>query len=181
MTYTSYLSIALLFIVSTLCAQDDVSFKYSELPILTWEDFRGEPQLNSSFHANTNSGFSYSWSYSTSNGTQELDYEVFSTFYPMHSWVHPDHKVEHLLKHEQLHFDISEIHARKLRKAMKSYVPGRSVRKDLKNLYASIEQERIAMQNAFDAETNHSTIKTEEERWQLFVKAELKKLEPFKE
>lgn len=172
-------SVCILLITALAINAQEPSFSYEELPVLGWEDFRGEPDLNSTFHANTNSGFSYSWSYSTSNGEMDLEYEVFSTFYPNLSWVHPEHKVDALLKHEQLHFDISELHARKLRKAMSTYKPGQSIRKDLKNLYTRIEKERVTMQNNFDRETNHSTNKVEEAKWQAFVKAELEKLEAF--
>ena len=82
---------------------------------------------------------------------------------------------EYLLAHEQLHFDISELHARKLRKALNEYEIGRSIRQDLKSLYNRIESERVSMQNRFDKETSHSENREEEMRWRKFVAARIRK------
>jgi hypothetical protein len=168
---------AMLGIISLGYGQQKIS--YDDHSVLTWEDFKGEPVFDSEFHANTNSGFSYSWSYKTSNGEVDLQYEVYSTFYPNGSWVHPDYKTEKLLKHEQAHFDISEIHARKLRKAMQAYTPGRSIRKDLQKLYNDIELQRVEMQGEFDLESAHSMNLEAEQKWQLRIAKELEKLKDY--
>ena len=159
--------------------QDELRYTYSEHPKLTWEDFKAEPKTSSQFQANTNSGFSYSWSYSSNNGEMKLTYDVYSTFYPNRSWVDPEHKTAKLLAHEQLHFDISELHARKLLKALSEYKLGRNIRQDLKSIYTKIEKERIAMQQSFDKESNHSLNAEEEQRWQNFIAKELQNLEQF--
>lgn len=143
---------------------------------LTWEDFRATPEESNRWSANTNSGISYSWSYSTASGEPVLIHEVFSNFYPNHSWVKKVRDKEYLLAHEQLHFDISEIHARKLRKALSNYEASESIKKDLKKIYKNVEAERVAMQKKFDAETAHSEDRQAEYRWRKFVALKLKEL-----
>ncbi|SDR66896.1 DUF922 domain-containing protein [Gramella sp. MAR_2010_147] len=146
---------------------------------LQWEDFKGQPDASNSYAANTNSGIGYTWSYSTASGKPILVHQVFTNFYPNLSWVTEIQNEEYLLAHEQLHFDISELHARKLRKALYHYEIGRNIRQDLKKLYRRIESERVFMQNQFDKETSHSEIRSAEMRWRQFVADELKKLEDY--
>ena len=169
-----------LFFVSALFSQEtEKKIKWSDDRPLTWEDFQAEPDATNSYSANTNSGISYGWNYSTASGEPILDHEVFTNFYPERSWVKDIENEEYLLAHEQLHFDISELHARKLRKVLDEYEIGRSIRQDLKRLYNRIEAERDSMQNKFDKETSHSEIREEEMRWRGFVQQELKKLEKY--
>lgn len=151
--------------------------------ILTWEDFRAEPDRNSTYQANTSAGLSYSWGIRNENGVVTLKYEVLSYFNPDGSWVVPKSRgSEYLLSHEQLHFDITELHARKLRKMLaeiKVDKLSKDPRKDLNKLYEIIEKERDAMQLKYDKETNHSLNREAEAHWQNFVKKELKKYENY--
>ncbi len=164
-----------------LFAQDNSEkISWSSIRTLNWEDFRAAPDESSSFSANTNSGISYTWNYSTASGKPVLENEVSSNFYPNRSWVKEEiEDRDYLLAHEQLHFDISELHARKLRKALSEYQPGSNIRGDLKKIYNRIEAERTAMQKKFDAETQHSENKPAEYRWRKFVAMELEKLKDF--
>lgn len=162
-----------------MIAQEQEKLQWQENRPLTWEDFRAAPKQGSPFSANTNSGLSYSWNFSTSSGKPVLEQEVKSNFYPDLSWVKEIKNKQHLLAHEQLHFDITELHARKLRKQLDSYEIGRTVRKDLKRIYNRVEAERVEMQNLFDRETAHSENKMEQERWRKFISEELLKLSDF--
>ena len=146
---------------------------WTENKPLTWADFQAEPGARERYDASTNSGISYSWSLSTHNGKEQFCYEVKSNFYPNLSWVKNGENNEHLLAHEQLHFDISELHARKLRKAIKEYKVTSNIKQDLRDIYHQIETERQEMQNKFDLESRHSTEEEAEGKWQNYVKAEL--------
>ena len=143
---------------------------------LSWNDFKAEPKSRMPFSANTNSGFSFGWGYADDSG---LTYEVKANFYPLKSWVKPGSKSNYLLRHEQLHFDISELYARKLRAALDQYVPGRNLKRDLDRIYNQIEKGRQQLQQRFDRETSHSQNKEAEEFWQQFIKEELQKLSKF--
>jgi hypothetical protein len=153
--------------------------KWDEKRPLKWADFKAEPDTTNDYSANTNSGMSYSWNYSTASGKPVLEHEVFSNFYPNLSWVKDIENEEYLLAHEQLHFDISELHARKLRKAIEEYEIARNIRQDLKRIYSKIEADRVAMQNQFDRETSHSENREAEMKWRKFVASELEKFKDY--
>ena len=150
---------------------------------LIWEDFKAAPNEESKFDANTNAGLSFSWGVKNTNGNIELTYEVTSYFNPYLSWVKEDSDNDYLLKHEQLHFDITELHARKLRKKLSEVNPG-SLGKEpkgvLTRIYQAVEKERAAMQIEFDNESRHSLDKDGEARWQKYVRAELLKYDDSK-
>ena len=175
------LSGIVLVICCLFASQEDEKFTYKEQPVLSWEDFKGVPDQNSIHHATANTGMGYSWSYNTSFGKLDLTYEVKSHFYPNVSWVKMDKADAALLAHEQLHFDISELHARMLRKTMASYVIRRNIRKDLKTIYENAEAKRRAMQTAYDTETNHSIDIIAQQQWELKVKAQLEAYDAFAE
>ena len=151
--------------------------------LLNWEDFKAAPPQNSKFKANTNAGITYSWGLQIENASKTLNYEVNSYFYPQLSWVDQGSQNAHLLKHEQTHFDITEWHARKLRKELSeidSNELNQDTRKILNDLYKTIEIERSGMQKAYDRETKHSLNKEAEVKWQKMVKEELFKLRDFR-
>lgn len=173
--------LGLSFFTTGVNAQEkEYKLAWNEKKPLSWKDFQGEPNHRISYDASTNSGMSYSWSLSTSaKGKNEFVYEVKSNFYPNLSWVKEKEKNDHLLAHEQLHFDISELHARKLRKAMLEYCLGKDIKMDLRDIYHRIESDRQRMQEQYDAESRHSLDRENEAKWQEFVKLELRKLQAY--
>ena len=170
-----------MFISIGLQAQTEEEKLAWEENALTWQDFKGPVDPNSPFFANTTSGISYSWSMRSSARGKEYSYEVFSFFIPERSWVRAGGGSSNLLAHEQLHFDITELYARKLRKALVEFdfENSRDVKSALQNLYKKMETERALLQKKFDAETEHSIDEAAQLKWQKFVTEELKKFESF--
>lgn len=146
---------------------------------LTWADFQGKPDPNISYHANTNSGIAFSWSLRTSGDAAEFIYSVSNSFYPLKSWVKGKKGSRELLAHEQLHFDISELYARKLRQQLATYELGEDVKQDLNGIYQKNEEGRRQMQELYDQETDHGLKKEAQARWQAFIEGELLKLAEF--
>ena len=148
---------------------------------LTWSDFKGAPDPASPFSANTSSGISYGWSMKGSATGKEYSSEVTSFFIPGKSWVKGGSASAKLLDHEQLHFDITELFARKLRKALAEFDFDNApdLKADLQALYNNAERERALVQQKFDVETRHSMNEAAQLEWQKFIKKELKKLEDF--
>ena len=138
---------------------------------LTWEDFRGVPNRADSFVASTNSGISFSFSFSERNGVANIQYTVVSNFYPDLSWYRPERVTQYILEHEQTHFDISELHARKLRNALSSLSHDRGFKE---------KAERRAMQTQYDKESDHSNVKEMEYQWRTKVAQELNALDAWK-
>ncbi len=150
---------------------------YNEQPKLTWNSFKGEKPSNTEFAASVNTGIGFKWSYATDQGIIDLQYEVVSYVQPNFSWVVEKEKDAELLTHEQLHFDITELHARMFRKRLSEYKFGRNIRKAMSKIHGDIEFERNQMQKTYDNETEHSknTVK------QLFWEEKIAKLlEKFK-
>ncbi|WP_148783656.1 DUF922 domain-containing protein [Aquimarina intermedia] len=141
-------------------------FSYTEKSILDWSDFRGDPRLDNDFDASVNTGITYQWSYSKDKEAIELKYDVDSFCYPLLSWVKKGQMTDYLLAHEQLHFDISELHARIMRKRLKEYKPGKNIRRDLNKMYKLVERMRTNMQEQYDIETDHSRNKESQKKWE---------------
>jgi transcriptional/translational regulatory protein YebC/TACO1 len=148
---------------------------------LTWEDFKGKPNKSSRYQANANSGFSYSWGFGIKDGEPDFNYEVKSWFYPKDSWVKVNSKSESLLAHEQLHFDISELYARKMREFLAGFHPQsiQEAKTELKKAHTKIERERIKLQNLYDIETKHGNLNSQQLKWQKRIAEELSKLEEY--
>ena len=156
---------------------------WKEGVFLSWNDFKAKPPQNSNFKANTNAGISFSWGLRKENGNENLSYEVKSFFFPELSWVVAGAKTDHLLQHEQTHFDITELYVRKFRKGLSEFVLKGSyenVHEILNDLYNLIEKERSLMQKEYDQQTNHSLNKEADIKWQKLVRKELFKLRNFR-
>ena len=159
---------------------DTEKIPWKESKQLTWNDFKAKPEAGANFVASTNSGMSFSFSYSEKNGKRTMEYKVACNFYPELSWFKPGQVSEYILKHEQSHFDISELHTRILRKRIEETTFSKQIKKEIEALYQETERERRKMQNDYDLESNHSKNKEEEYRWRAKVAKELKKYERWK-
>ncbi len=111
---------------------------------------------------------------------KELNYIVVATFYKYDSRL--DNERESLLNHEQLHFDIAELFARKIRKEIFNlkqrndnlhYI-------DYKIIYKDLYKDYRAYQNLYDSETEHSKLVIQQKQWQEKVAKELVELEGFR-
>lgn len=170
--------LALLFTFSP--ANDDEKLRWEEDRPLSWEDFRGEPSGAPDFVASTNSGISLSYSIGKKDGNFTFDFSVNSNFYPNESWYRPESASEYILKHEQTHFDISELHARKLRKYLSELKVTANVKEHADDIYRQTESHRRAMQQAYDEDSDHSKLEGPEMQWRMFVASELEKYDAWK-
>jgi len=136
---------------------------------LSWGDFKGSPNANGGFVASTSSGMSQSYVIDGSGMLNKNETHVTAHFYPEYSWYSTKDTTAGLLKHEQTHFDITEIHARILHKRIQAYAFTANSKAEVKALYEQVEEERRAMQRAFDTETNHSINREEEKKWEAEI------------
>lgn len=163
-----WITICLFGLLAFTAVPEDEKIAWSADYRLTWDDFKGEAKHGTSYVASTNSGLSFGYSVKIINGeaTNEFTYNVNSYFYPQLSWFVPERVNDRILRHEQTHFDISELHARKLRKRIAQTNFSSNVKDELDALYDQVERERRAMQEAFDFETDHSVLRQPEEQWE---------------
>ena len=126
---------------------------------LTWSDFQAKPGPPSEIGAITMSGFGYrsKLSGTAQNGLMEI--EVYSFMDPAGSWVRPDKKNNYVLNHEQRHFDITHLHAKKFAERAKDlkFTPN-NYEKLIGDLYKQVNDELRNMQRAYDMETNPGTV-----------------------
>lgn len=173
--------ILLLVTLSAFGQDKEERIAWSEDTYLTWADFKGTPENENTYVATTNSGISISFSSKTIDGVKSIKFLITSYFYPQRSWYMEGAVNDVILKHEQTHFDISELFARKLRKklsVLKADDP--DLKQKTQSIYAQNEQERVNYQKLFDWETNHSTVPEEEAIWEKKVADALKAYDDWK-
>lgn len=173
-------SIAFMLFLSLYLPQQTEEIKWQENRKLSWEDFQQTPDKNSPYAAMSRTGLHFKYSSTLKNNRVELDYTVTSYFDPKKSWHKPEARAKHILNHEQIHFDISELHARKLRKRMSHKSFSNDIKNEVEQIYLHIEGQRKAMQQKFDNETNHSLNIEKQVFWRDFITKELQKYDAWK-
>ncbi len=148
---------------------------------LNWSDFKAMPDPNSDAVALTASGLTFLFSIETAEGVpSKLETTVVCSFYPEKSWYKKSRANDYILRHEQMHFNITELHARKFRQQIEQLTLSRDIKSKLGDLYSSINQAMGEMQNRYDIETKHSINKTKQQEWEAYIISELKQLESYK-
>jgi len=148
--------------------------EWSNARKLTWNDFQGKPNDESDNAALTSSNINFQFGY----GSAGFNYTISCRFDKNQSWVKV--KSDHVLAHEQGHFDIAEIHARKLNKALKEYKYNRNtVSQDVNKIYEDIMKKHHETQSIYDKETDHSRNSAKQEEWYKKIANDLKSLEAY--
>ena len=81
---------------------------------MQWTDFKATMFMGTGFVARTSLCIAYfHWEV---NGDKRIKINVFCNFYPQKSWYSKNDATDYILKHEQTHFDISELYKRILKK-----------------------------------------------------------------
>lgn len=142
---------------------------------LKWEDFKGRPDTTSEFKAITGADLNYILTYNASS----FHVQVRCDFIKMRSWTLSNDSIG--LVHEQGHFDISEIFARRLRKMFSQYVfDEKSIEMDFKRIFSLIKVERKAFNKKYDRETNYSRDIKKQIYWSRLIQLELNRLDAYK-
>ncbi len=144
---------------------------------LEWKDFKGKAPRGSSYEANSALGINTGFQSDGSN----IFFSVEAIFIPKQSWT-KDKKNAYLLKHEQKHFDLNELYARKLRKALSEFEYSskqKQQQKDFEKMVNGFNSKKEEVQMRYDKETNHSILKKKQEEWDQFIAKELKEYSDF--
>jgi len=142
---------------------------------LEWADFQGSVQSRSHHHALTASGISIDMKNIDENF---IGITVQANFFPKQSWIKNGRESDHLLNHEQRHFDIAEIYRRKLiKKIMNSdKIKTPQIGEEVDRLYKANDKELVNFQLQYDKETKHSQIEEKQKVWDQKIDRELKAL-----
>lgn len=135
---------------------------------LSWDDFKGKPVPNSNNAALSSTSIHFSFGY----GDKGFRYSISCQFDKNSSWVRV--RNNYILSHEQAHFDITELHARKLKKAISNYRYNEAtVSEDLNKMYEDIMKQHHELQSRYDLETDHSRNPENQSAWLKKIKEEL--------
>ena len=128
---------------------------------LTWKDFEAKPLAQTDNAALTSSNINFQFGY----GPNGFRYSITCRFDKSRSWVKI--KTDHILAHEQGHFDIAEIHARKLKKALSEYKYNEStVKVEINKIYQELMKQHHEMQSLYDNQTDHSRNNEKQAEWE---------------
>ena len=176
--------VIILFIVSSFSFETKNSLEYSSKKVvneliqwennqkLTWKDFKGKPNKRSPYKAMTFASVS---SNLISFSKNELKIEILCHFIKNKSWKTIE--TDELLRHEQLHFDIAELAARKMRERVSKLnlknLSSKNIEQKLNSIFNSSVEEQMEMNQKYDSETNHSIKYIAQSDWEKKIKEKL--------
>lgn len=162
--------------LSSLQAQEpgEDILTWSEGRKLTWSDYKASPNPKSDAAATTSTSLSID--YHIRDGG--FSYTIKSWFSRTRSWGRS--KTPYILSHEQGHFDIAEVYARKLHQRMSAYqFNKRTYNKDLDRIYKEVADEKAAVQSQYDRETRHSIDEEKQAEWLKKISRMLEELKAY--
>jgi hypothetical protein len=144
---------------------------------LRWQDFMMRSPAWSSDDSHSWVGLVTTWTCGA-----EFVFKVRAIFDPSRSWVRPGSQEDALLRHEQTHFDLTELAARQLRRHLAGLDKPCSTSTTMHEIDRVIANRRQAWeqeQKGYDRDTGHGTDHTRQEFWGLRTQQQLDQLKPF--
>jgi Bacterial protein of unknown function (DUF922) len=169
------ITLAIFFLLPFLTkAQDRDFIEWSPYARLTWNDYLAKPSPVSGAAAITSTAIGVE--YHVNDNT--LSYSITCRFSKTRSWGRS--KTDYILEHEQGHFDITEIFARKLAKELKEYkFNSRTYQDELNKIYKRVMDEKEKYQNKYDKETDYSRNMEKQAEWLDKIQKELEQTDDF--
>ena len=153
---------------------------WTESRRLSWNDFKGVvPELKSQeFVAETASELEFQFRSGAFSSALTLDLQC--RFITEKSWVRSDAANDYVLGHEQLHFDITELYARMLRKRLQDAQLTSKDQSKAAQMFNTISEEHRLRQERYDRQTKHGLLKDQQKQWKAMILLELAGLEYWK-
>jgi len=173
----SALLLSLVFLFSGNTNSTDIIY-WSPDHRLTWNDFEGVPAYERhNVSAITSSGIVH---YAGCKDGQII-YKVQAYFEKNESWVKSEARTEHHLSHEQIHFDITELYARRLRKALGDRRFKCGEEQAFEAFVGNFLENWETEQEAYDLITQHSLAPARQKEWYYKIAMELDLLSTYTE
>jgi hypothetical protein len=139
---------------------------YNQDRELAIKDFSGVPDMSSSGVGATYSGIQLAMEGKSVNGKMNINVKMMVYFDRSNSWMKPEGKDERVLKHEQIHFDLTGIYACKMYKAiMVETFNSKNVKQRLRDIQKTFTDELQQQQALYDRETKHGTLLEPQKAW----------------
>lgn len=144
---------------------------------LNWSDFRGKPSPRGPSAAVAFTSFSYEGGSLLKNDTLQITLNLQVFFIRSASWVRPGNMDSYSLAHEQLHFDITYLVAKRFMNKVRQ-LPLTKEDYDSMIQYEYLEsfREMNRLQEDFDGETRHGTLLSAQLEWNAKVARDLEEL-----
>lgn len=151
---------------------------WSESDKISWNDFKGKPPQSQ--HEAITSSTIYS-KYEVSSSAK-IAINIRACFILKESWKKVKNPSEYLLNHEQKHFDITEIYARRLRKTLTDTIFKNETlaRREIPKIMRDNDKSLTVFQSLYDKETNHSINQKIQDFWNAKIERELTVLQDYK-
>ena len=181
----SVLGLLVLFLVSPVLAQSTQLIPWDSQQPIDWGDFQGTPPANASqlseaagIHMTIKWHTQYSARCGTSGGYTWIgaveDVIVSNTMNPRFSWVISSKATPTVLRHEQYHFNLNEVYARRLAETLADIQVSAATAESamslldeqIKRSADGILDRLSAIQDRYDAETSNSTNAAAQAQWE---------------
>ncbi|MEZ4885989.1 MAG: hypothetical protein R3E32_14740 [Chitinophagales bacterium] len=137
---------------------------------LVWADFQGDPHPKYP-HIAALTYSSIVYKYHCENGALNIDVEA--NFRINDSWVRPEAMNEYYLNHEQLHFDITELYARKFREAVGNRLFTCDQVDDFEVIADRVLDAWRLMEQKYDLETHFSHDLEMQREWYVYIHSQM--------
>jgi hypothetical protein len=143
---------------------------------LNWDDYKGKPKPR---FAAASTVYSMGRDITEEDGKLKASIEAY--FYCNDSWKKEQWINDEVLAHEQKHFDIVELYARKLRKQIAAiqFLDLKSAEIRIDSMYKVISEEMDAYQDKYDEATDGSMNGDAQRKWIKKIDSELLELEAY--
>lgn len=156
--------------------EDECVITWSPQRKLNWDDYKGKPKPRFAAASTV---------YSMGRNIYEEDGKIFARieayFYCNDSWKKEAWISDEVLAHEQKHFDIVELYARKLRKQASEFTYSglKNAEERIDSLYKIISKEMDVFQDQYDDATDGSMNGDAQREWIKKIDDDLKQMNPF--
>ena len=145
---------------------------------LSWADYTG-PAEHNQYAARTNLYVNYTYHWHFSFHIFAYTFNVNNRFNKATSWSLKNKQTPALLKHEQLHFDISELYARRLYIALNEKTYSADYKMETAQIFSRIIGALNAAQDKYDTETQHFFSTKKQREWEADIARQLRETPPY--
>lgn len=158
-------------------AQNKNEIIWKEGERLSWKDFQGKPEPRFAAASTT-----YKLVAHIATEDQKTIFIIHAVFFKNSSWKKKKWINDGVLSHEQTHYDIVELFARKLRErtSLLTAKKGEDLEKEFLQIYGQTDQEMDEFQDLYDKETDGSMNGEEQRKWEKKIKEDLISLDKYK-
>jgi hypothetical protein len=169
-------SLCLVFLIASSFQNNDNIIVWSKEKKLTWNDFQGKISNDKTYEVinvykeseedAARSRVAIALYYQCEGS--KAKHTVRAEFEKNNSWYFAKRKTDAVLSHEQLHFDITELYARKLRAKLAS-MKNPCDKPSVGIVYQANENAFVEFTKQYDTETSHGVNKQKQSEWEIKV------------